>query len=126
MKECNGFKLTDDDSKQYIKKINSDTFKCIELRPVGDYDQDTHCAYFSTIHLEYYTQEEQEYYFEPYGYKTAQDVIDNYGEDAAQVIAECIFESLPLCEYDYYQEFENRELAEEFIEKVISGFTNWY
>lgn len=125
MKECNGWHLTDDDSKQYVKKVNSETFKCIELRPVGDYDQDTYSVYSLTVYLEYYSLEEQESYFEPYGYDTVADIQSAYGCASNQVIAECIFESLPLVEYDNYKEFEGRDLAEEFIEKVIKGETYW-
>ena len=86
--------LTDDDSCQYVKKLDENTLSLIEMCIIS-INPDRYEVYADTInvqeHLEGAEQRLKEI-IHGYGYLDYPDVVEKYGEEAAQVVAECIFE----------------------------------
>lgn len=75
-----GFICTDPDTNQWVKKISDTVFHVFE-------NEETH-----EINISEHTEKEILGYISPYGY-TLESVKEIYGEDANQIIAECIAET---------------------------------
>lgn len=89
----NGWLLTDDDSSQYLKPLSECKFDCIEARALPG---DKFAVVRTVIDLDLFPREEMEPIIESY-HETVDEVFGIYGEkEAAQIIAECLFEQLPV------------------------------
>ena len=110
--------LTDPDCYQYGKKINDTIWEYIELREVGDFSSPFYWVYRSYIDLDDYTSEEIDNYVTGY-YENVNEVHEIYGDDANQIIIECIFENLPAIEHGFVKEFKFESDAVDFIHKYI-------
>jgi len=115
--------LTDDSSMQYVRKVEGeeDIFDLIEMCLVGHNDGGIYEVYENTICVDDYLETmrgETVEILNSFGYADIEDVMTQY-EDAAQVIAECIFE--------YYGSFQARQVfvgTEQDCNKWITDYVN--
>jgi len=106
------------DDLQIVRYVTPNRF---ELAEVQIYTPDTFVVVRSEVDLAYYTDEEVLNYITGYGYKSIADVEKQYGSEARQIIAECIFECLDYCEYDFISSpFSSEDEAEVYL-RMISG-----
>lgn len=136
MKNINAWVLTDDNSCQYVKKINEDEFQLIEMSLVNP-DTKEYIVYTDEIDVDAYLEQNRGevgeiLYSFGYGWPkegevefdsvedSINEVINKYS-NASQIIAECIFE--------YYSSFQahtifkgSGEQCRRFIENYT--FTN--
>lgn len=120
MRERNGWILTDIDCYQYCKKLNDTCYWYIELREVGDFESPFYWVYATQIDLEYYTDDEVLDYITGY-YDDVEQIREIYGEDANQIIAECIFECISAAEHTFVKEMKFEADAIDFIHKFIEN-----
>lgn len=120
MKEINGWILTDPDCCQYGKKLGDGKWWYIELREVGDFENPFYWVYATQIDLEYYTDDEIVDYITGY-YDDVMQIREIYGNDANQIIAECIFECLPAIEHTFVKEMQLESDAVGFIQMFIQN-----
>ena len=122
------YKFTDT-SEEFGGWINSDDLQIIrhitpnrfELAEVQLYTPDTFVVVRGEVDLAYYTDEEVLNYITGYGYKSIADVEKQYGTEARQIIAECIFECLDYCEYDFISpQFSSEDEAEVYLRMISS------
>lgn len=111
--------LTDDDSYQWVRKRSSTCFELIEISLINPELPLFH-VYTDTLELHDYfvskdRTEEVNKVLSGFGYKGLDDVNAQYGEEAMQVVAECIFEHYSSFQADVvYSGSEN--LCRKFIE----------
>lgn len=131
MKNINNWILTDDDSMQYVKKINDTTFHLIEMSLVNP-EKNIFEVYEDTIDVnDYFTDMklELEDILNSYGYYLNPNCKDKYvvedikslGDKTNQIIAECIFE--------YYGSFQAEKLftgKENLCKKYIKDYILTY
>jgi len=88
-----GWILTDDDCKQYVRRISPRTFELIEYAMVNP-EVPLYEIYVDTICLDDYEAFEIDEVLRGFGYTDIGDVQEKYAtrNEANQVIAECIFE----------------------------------
>lgn len=118
MKEVNGWILIDIDCYQYCKKIDNNSYWYIELREVGDFENPFYLAYATQIDLEFYTDDEIANNVKWF-YDDVEQIRDIYGNDANQIIAECIFECLAVAEHTFVKTFQCEADAVNFIHQFI-------
>lgn len=90
----NNWILTDDDSCQYVKQLSESEFHLIELSLINP-KTDEYEVYYDEIDVDDYLDDEREKLISilgGFGYNSIEDVISHYGENANQIMAECIFE----------------------------------
>lgn len=89
--ENNGWFLTDSDCCQYARKNDGlyRSYDFVQITGAGD----MFYVYVDCVDLESYPEEDILYAINAYGYESIEDVISTYGDDAYQIIAECIFET---------------------------------
>ena len=108
IKENNGWFCTNPDCLQYCKKENNTEFSFIQavwLDTYGDDirdenakdESDNYAICTGCIDLDLYSEDDIECAISSYGY-TLTSIKNTYGDDAYQIIAECIFEDY--CLYD--------------------------
>lgn len=120
MKECNGWILTDPDCYQYCKKLSDNRYWYIELREVGDFSSPFYWVYATQIDLEFYTDDEITDYITGY-YDDIEQIRKIYGNEANQIISECIFECLPAIEHTFVKEMKFESDVVDFIHKFIEN-----
>ena len=120
MKGCNGWIQTDSDCYQYCKKLNDNCYWYIELREVGDFENPFYWVYATQMDLEFYTDDEIADYITGY-YDDVEQIREIYGDEANQIIAECIFECLPAIEHTFVKEMKFEADAIDFIHKFIEN-----
>jgi hypothetical protein len=104
------------DGLQIVRHITPDRF---ELAEVQTYTPDTFIVVRSEVDLADYTDEEVLNYTTGYGYKSIADVEKQYGPEARQIIAECIFENLGYYEYDFISsEFSSEDEAKAYLRTI--------
>ena len=127
MKNINAWVLTDDDSCQYVKKINEDEFQLIEMSLINP-ETEEFIVYTDEIDVDAYLEQnrgETEEILNSFGYgenniSSIEEVINKYS-NASQIIAECIFEYYS--DFQAYTIFKGREeQCRRFIENYT--FTN--
>lgn len=107
---------TNSDDLQIVRHITPD---CFELAEVQIYTSDTFVVVRGEVDLAYYTDEEVLNYITGYGYKSIADVEKQYGPEARQIIAECIFENMDYCEYDFISSpFSSEDEAEVYLRMI--------
>lgn len=99
MNNISNWILTDDNSCQYVKCIEKDKFKLIEMSLYNP-DTEEYSVYTDLIDVNYYLEdycEEVEEILHSFGYgdenNSAIDEVNMSYPDPSQIIAECIFES---------------------------------
>ena len=104
MKNINAWVLTDDDSCQYVKKINEDEFQLIEMSLVNP-DTKEYIVYTDKVDVDAYLEQNRgevreilEGYYEAEGEEDVIQFVLNHIDSPSQIIAECIFEY-----YNYFQ-----------------------
>ena len=106
---------TDDD--QWVKPLGNRNFELVEIRELPN----GYVVAYGRFSPVEYTDEDIDDVLQGYGYKDQADVISQYGEDADQVIAECLFEQTSEMELGTlpvtatYEEAE--KLAEEYMKE---------
>ena len=127
--EINDWELIDDDSLQYLKKVNPMEYECIQLAPYPTEDlsseEDEGIEYFqvcqANIDIMYYAKYNTKNFINTlagYDYcdypsddrfvtyddanKIIANIIEEYGEKGYQLIAECIFEDIPFFEISIF------------------------
>ena len=104
------------DDLQIVRHITSDKF---ELAEVHNDTPSTFVVVTSEIDLADYTDGEILNYITGYGYKSIADLEGQYGSAARQVIAECVFECLQLCDYDFVTSpFSTKSEAEAYLRTI--------
>lgn len=84
--------LTDDDSRQHVKRINDWTYSLIEMCLIAR-NPDQFQVYADTIDLRN-SEDIMSAVLDGFGYTGYFDVVSKYNnDDAPQIVAECIFES---------------------------------
>ena len=87
-----GWILTDDDSRQHVKRINDWTYSLIEMCLISR-NPDQFQVYTDTIDLRN-DEGIMSTVLDGFGYAGYFDVVSKYNnDDAPQIVAECIFES---------------------------------
>ena len=144
--EINGWILTDDDNLQYIKKESIYEFECIQMAPyptddlISDEDEDK--EYYqvcqANIDIMYYIKcrtkdfintlasydycdwpDDENYLTREDGIKVLNAMYEEYGEQAYQLIAECLFEDIPFYDIRIYKGVEEKCIA--FIENYCKN-----
>ena len=104
------------DDLQIVRHIASDKF---ELAEVQNDTPNTFVVVRGEIDLADYTDEEVLDYITGYGYKSIANVEEQYGSAARQVIAECVFECLQLCDYEFVTSpFSTESEAEAYLRTI--------
>ena len=108
---------TDSDTCQYVQRLGKEMF---ELRQVilTDPENDRYTAVGAVIGLDDYDEEELLMYLGFYGYTALSEVELLCGNEAKQVIAECVFESLEPDEYEVLHSGSFDE-CEAFLKKLV-------
>lgn len=107
---------TDIDCCQYIRRDGS-VYEMIQAVWL-DGDQPEYCIVRIQIDLDDYSDEEKELHISSYGY-TLDSVVEEYGDDADSIIAECIMEDESLSDAYVIDDADLFEEAKEKIEKII-------
>lgn len=122
MKEINSWILTDDDSCQYVRKNSNTEYSLIEMGLISR-EPDLYEVYTDTIDIQdYFDSMESELIniIDGFGYKSIEHVQRHYGDEANQVMCECIFEH-----YGSFQANERFRGTEneciQFIEKFVQS-----
>lgn len=145
--EINGWELTDDDSLQYLKKINPMEYECIQLAPYPTDDlcseEDEGIEYFqvcqANIDVMYYAKYKAKTLMNilaSYNYcdyptddrfityddinKIIANILEEYGEKGYQLIAECAFEDIPFYDISIFKGTEEECIG--FIETYCEKF----
>lgn len=93
----------DPDSAQYLRKLENEPtcWECIEMRgpyPEFNTSKGPVLGKYGVVHtvvdLNDYSEEEVLDYIRGYGYESRENVAEQYGDSAEQIIIECIFECL--------------------------------
>lgn len=132
IKENNGWFCTDPECMQYCKKINEEVFRFIQavwLDTCGDDtkaenakdDSDNYavCANVIDLDPELYDEGDFEDYISSYGYNSIAFLRKEYGDDADQILAECIFETECLYDHSSIAGVVSWDDAEQIIQKYI-------
>ena len=124
MKNINAWVLTDDDSCQYVKKINEDEFKLIEMSLINP-ETEEFIVYTDEIDVDAYLEQNRgevreilEAYYEAEGEEDVIQFVLNHIDSPSQIIAECIFE--------YYSSFQAEVIfkgSEEQCRRFIENYT---
>ncbi len=124
MKNINAWVLTDDDSCQYVKKINEDEFQLIEMSLVNP-ETEEFIVYTDEIDVDAYLEQnrgEIEEILRTFGYgyeyNSGIEEVMNIYSSASQIIAECIFEY-----YNYFQAEVIFKGSEEQCRRFIENYT---
>ncbi len=115
----NTFTKTDD--LQWVRKITNDTYELIEVR-LQSHDPECYIYAFGTVNLKDYSKEGISDYISGYGYDSIDVCKEQYPNAWQQIIAECVFESLPDYELTGFGPYPDEDTAEaevlKFIEKL--------
>ena len=113
----------DPDCCQYIRN-NGNKYEMIQAVWLDTTEEDRekgfheYCIVRIDINLNDYSDEEKLCYISSYGY-TLESVIEEYGDDADSIIAECIMEDESLSDAYVIDDADSFEEAKEKIEKII-------
>ncbi len=91
-------------------------FDMIEVRAAGG---DEYHVVRGTVDIEECPIDSLDSIIQGYGYPSIKDIRDNYPDDYAQVIAECIFECTPEDELIVFGPFSSEDEAEAYAESLI-------
>lgn len=107
----------DPDSAQYLTKYKSipTCWECVEMRGPHPGIGDKYGVVHMVIDLNDYSEEEVLDYIRGYGYDSRENVVEQYGDQAEQVIVECIFE----CLADDFVFTGSEAECEAYIDKII-------
>ena len=114
---------TDSDCCQYIRN-DGNKYEMIQAVWLDTTEEDRekgfheYCIVRIEIDLNDYSDEEKLCYISSYGY-TLESVIEEYGDDADSIIAECIMEDESLSDAYVIDDADSFEEAKEKIEKII-------
>ena len=114
---------TDSDCCQYIRN-DGNKYEMIQAVWLDTTEEDRekgfheYCIVRIDINLNDYSDEEKLCYISSYGY-TIESVIEEYGDDADSIIAECIMEDESLSDAYVIDDADSFEEAKEKIEKII-------
>lgn len=114
---------TDSDCCQYIRN-DGNKYEMIQAVWLDTTEEDRekgfheYCIVRIDINLNDYSDEEKLCYISSYGY-TLESVIEEYGDDADSIIAECIMEDESLSDAYVIDDADSFEEAKEKIEKII-------
>ena len=114
---------TDPDCCQYIRN-NGNKYEMIQAVWLDTTEEDRekgfheYCIVRIDINLNDYSDEEKLCYISSYGY-TLESVIEEYGDDADSIIAECIMEDESLSDAYVIDDADSFEEAKQKIEKII-------
>ena len=114
---------TDSDCCQYIRN-DGNKYEMIQAVWLDTTEEDRekgfheYCIVRIEINLNDYSDEEKLCYISSYGY-TLESVIEEYGDDADSIIAECIMEDESLSDAYVIDDADSFEEAKEKIEKII-------
>ena len=111
------------DDLQWVSKKYDNIYDLIEVRLVSR-DPDRYIYVTGTIDLRDYSDEEICDYISSYGYDSIDVCKEQYPIEWQQVIAECIFESLPEIELNSFGPYDSEDEAEtevlEYIDLINS------
>lgn len=126
----NNWFCTDPDCMQYCQKVSETEFRLIQAVWLDTCDGDTRaenakdesdnyavCANF--IALDLYDEDDILGSIGSYGYNSIEFLRKEYGDDANQIIAECIFETDCLYDNSSIAEVVSWDNAEQIIQKYI-------
>lgn len=88
--------LNDDSCLQYCRCAAQDTFELIEMGECPEGSKNSHYYHRGTVNVKVRLEDDKEdvlNILNSFGYQSLGEVQTLYGEDANQIIAECIFES---------------------------------
>lgn len=107
------------DDNQVLRKISDNVFEVIEvvmIAPLDEEEVDCYSISQQIVNIDDYSEEKIIDYISSFGYDSIEEVKENYGEEANQVIAECIAET-DTQEID--KTFKTEDKALEYIEQNI-------
>ncbi len=113
-----GWILTDSDTDQHIRPLGDRRFECIDM---GMRQSGTCYVSRRTIDLNDYELDEDfcETYLKPYDYDSVQDVQEQYGDAADQIMVECIFET-EMWEQDNIVYASAEDACRAYIQAVVN------
>lgn len=127
MEERNNWFCTDSDCLQYCKKINETEYDFIQAVWLDDCEpraknakdeSDNYAVCTGYIDLDLYSDDDKEGSISSYGY-TMESVNEIYGDEANQIIAECLFEDDCLYENHSIAGVVSWNDAEQIVQKYI-------
>lgn len=106
------------DCMQIVRQI---TPKVFELAEVQNITPDEYVVVRGEIALGEYSPDDILDYIQGYGYDNLKAIKEQYGSSANQIIAECIFESQQLSEYEFVSApFPSENEAEKLLREIES------
>ena len=113
---------SDSDCSQYCRK-ESDLIYCfVEIRDVGtEYNRFLICP--SVVALNSYSIADLRAYCASY-YPSLEEMVCSCGmEEALRMMAECVFEQLPLSEMEFTEAFTDYPAAEKRVQELVSQWS---
>lgn len=114
------------DDNQAVRKINNNSFEVVEVimvAPLNAKGIDHFGISQQIVNIDDYSEENVLDYISSFGYDSIEEVKENYGEEASQIIAECIAETDT---QEIEKTFRTENQAIRFIEKEIIRQKNFF
>ena len=109
---------SDSDCSQHYKRVSDAVYSFIEVRTYQA-EKETHVVCQAVVDLYNYSVAELREICSPY-YPSLEDIVANYGVyESLHVIAECVFEHLPLYEVEIINNFDSYEGASRCIAELL-------
>ena len=106
------------DGMQIVRQVAPKVF---ELAEVQNISPDEYVVVRGEIALGEYSPDDILGYIQDYGYDSIKSIEEQYGNSANQIIAECIFESQQLSEYEFVSApFPSEDEAEKLLREIES------
>ena len=118
--------VTDPNCGQCCNKLNENEYQYVEYREVGDAGSEYYWVYKMYVDLKSYTEQEMLSFTKPYGYKTIDELKENYGDDYRMIIAECIFECGSSWDYHYNKEVNTEDEAVVLVQSIMDDWNKYY
>lgn len=119
------FELTDNDCLQYVMALNEKDFICIQMDEIPlEEDNSSYIVRLQEISLEDYESEGSgsiEDYITGY-YESVDAVFQQYGDEANQIIAECIFEQQSESDADFAVSVNSEAAANAEIQRLVREY----
>ena len=107
------------DGMQIVRQVAPKVF---ELAEVQNITPDEYVVVRGEIALGEYSPDDILGYIQGYGYNSIKSIEEQYGNSANQIIAECIFESQQLSEYEFVSApFPSEDEAEKLLREIESS-----
>jgi len=113
---------SDSDCSQHYKRVSDTVYSFIEVRTYQP-EKETYAVCQAVVDLHNYTVSELREICSSY-YPSLEEIVASYGVDESlHIIAECVFEQLPLYEVEIINSFDSYESASRCIAELLEEWT---